>query len=158
MRRFANKKCIAALCLLLAVPVVCSLAAVRGKDARYVGGTISAIPANTEGRIELGQDAAVFNAKSGTNLTMPYSKIQSLEYGQKAGRRLGMALVVSPLFLLSHKRRHFLTITFTDEAGKDQGAVFELAKGVVRETLSTLETKTGKKVEYDSDEAQKSAK
>jgi hypothetical protein len=46
-----------------------------------------------------------------------------------------------------------MTVGFTDAEGKKQGAVLELAKGIVSSTLKTLETKTGKKVEYESDEA-----
>jgi hypothetical protein len=141
------------------------LGAVRGKARRYVGGTINAIALNTEGTFDLKEAAAVFEDKKGAPLlTIPYENIESLEYGQKVGRRLGAALggaiVVSPalLFLLfSHKRKHFLTIGFQDEAGKNQGAVLELAKGTVREVLSTLETKSGKKVEYESEEAKKYA-
>ena len=132
-------------------------AAVRGKEAKYIGGTVTALPENTEGKIELAQSAAEFTAKGDAKLIIPYDKIDSLEYGQKAGRRLGLSLAVSPLFLLSKKRRHFLTLNFVDETGKKQGAVFELSKGIVHETLSMLETKTGKKVEYESDEARKHA-
>jgi len=68
-----------------------------------------------------------------------------------------LALTVSILFIFSKKRKHFLTINFDDEAGKKQGAVFELSKGIVRETLRTLETNSGKKVEYESDDARKHA-
>ncbi len=134
------------------------LALALGKDkAMYVGGTVAAIPEKTEGVFDLTEGSVIFTAKSGTKLAIPYNKIESLEYGQKAGRRVGAAVVVSPLFLFSKKRKHFLTIGFEDEAGKKQGAVFELAKGIVRGTLSTLETKSGKKVEYESDEARKHA-
>ena len=132
-------------------------AAVRGKDAMYVGGTIAGLAEKSEGKIEFAETGAVFTAKRGAKLTMPYDKIQTLEYGQKAGRRVGMGIAISPLFLLSHKRKHFLTIGFVDEAGKQQGAVLELAKGSVQETLSVLETKSGKKVEYESEEARKHA-
>ena len=132
-------------------------AAVRGRDARYVGGTISALQENSEGQMELADATLLFTAKKGAKLTIPYDKIESLEYGQKAGRRLGLAVAINPLFLLSKKRKHFLTIGFQGEAGKTEGAVFELAKGIVHETLSTLETKSGKKVEYESDEARKHA-
>ena len=132
-------------------------AAVRGRAAKYVGGTLSGLTENSDGFIELGDSATIFKAKSGASVSIPYKRIDSLEYGQKAGRRLGLALVVSPLFLLSKKRKHFLTINFENEAGKKQGAVFELAKGIVRETLVALETQSGKKVEYESDEARQHA-
>jgi hypothetical protein len=133
------------------------VAAVRGGDAMYVGGTIAGLTEKTEGKLDLAETAAVFAAKKGAKVTIPYDKIQSLEYGQKAGRRVGLGIAISPLFLLSHKRRHFLTIGFVDEAGKQQGAVFELAKGMVQEALSVFETKSGKKVEYESEEARKHA-
>mgnify|MGYP001585567193 CR=1 FL=1 len=140
-------------------------AAVRGKSAKYVGGTISSIELNTKGIFDLKDSAALFaNKKGDPLLTIPYERIESLEYGQKVGRRvgaaLGTALVVSPLFLFllfSKKRKHFLTIGFTDEQGKKQGALFELAKGTVGATLSTLESKSGKKIEYETEEARKHA-
>jgi hypothetical protein len=88
---------------------------------------------------------------------IPYKTIQSLEYGQKAGRRVGVALAVSPLFLFSKKRKHFLSIAYLDEQGQKQGAVFELAKGTVRSALSTFETRSGKQIEYESEDAKKHA-
>jgi hypothetical protein len=140
-------------------------AAVRGKAARYVGGTVSIYKEAIDGTWELAEKAAVFTAeKNGGTLSIPYDKIESLEFGQKVGRRLGAAtagaIIVSPVFLLllfSKKRKHFVSITFVDEEDKKQGAVFELAKGIVKQSLSTLESKSGKKVEYESEEARKHA-
>lgn len=91
-------------------------------------------------------------------LRIPYEGVNSLEYGQNAGRRLGLAIVVSPLFLLSKKRRHYLTIGFQDESGKQQAAVFELGKKIVRSTLAGLEARTGLAVDYESEEARRSAR
>ncbi|MBI1749034.1 MAG: hypothetical protein HY234_09860 [Acidobacteria bacterium] len=136
-------------------------AAVRGKSARYVGGTVAVFKAAVDGTWEMADKALVFTAeKDGVKVSIPYNKIKSLEYGQKVGRRLGGAmagaLIVHPVFLLllfSKKRKHFVTIEFLDETGKKQGAVFELAKGIVKESLTTLESKSGKEVKYESDEA-----
>ncbi|MGH9429395.1 MAG: hypothetical protein ACRD2L_24180 [Terriglobia bacterium] len=134
---------------------VCAWGAVRGDEAMYVGGTLATIPEKTEGRLDTSQEkVAKFAWKKG-EVTIPYDKITSLEYGQKAGRRIGVAVAVSPLFLFSKKRKHYVTIGFTDEQGKPQGAVLELAKGKVRSALSTLETRSGKQVEYESEEAKK---
>jgi hypothetical protein len=80
-----------------------------------------------------------------------------LEYGQKAGRRVGVALAVNPLFLFSKKRKHYLTVGFSDSAGQTQGAVLELGKKRVRAILDILETRSGKQVEYESEEARKHA-
>jgi hypothetical protein len=82
--------------------------------------------------------------------------ITGLEYGQKAGRRVAVAVLISPLALFSKKRNHYLTITYNDAAGKEQAAVFELGKDVVRTTLKILEVRSGKSLEFQDDEARKS--
>ena len=137
-------------------------AAVRGKAAKYVGGTLTGLAENTDGTFELGDASAVFKAKKGATIAIPYKQIDSLEYGQKAGRRLGAALgtavVINPVFLLllfSKKRKHFLTIGFTDEKDKPQGVVIEIPKGTAKSTITILEVRSGKKVEYESEEARK---
>ncbi len=139
-------------------------AAVRGKSAKYTGGTVAQFKEAVNGKWDLEDAALVFTPKKKEwgALNIPYDKIDSLEFGQKIGRRVGGALagalIVSPVFLLllfSKKKKHFLTIGYKDAEGKAQGAVFELSKGIVHESLTLLETKSGKKVEYESDEARK---
>jgi hypothetical protein len=131
-------------------------AAVRGKTARYVGGTLSVFKEAVNGTWDMAENEVVFTAdKGGGKVSIPYAKIETIEYGQKAGRRVGAALVVSPLFLFSKKRKHFVSISFIDVEGKKQGAVFELAKNIVKESVTALEAKSGKKVAYESDEAKK---
>jgi hypothetical protein len=132
------------------------LFAVDNDGAMYVGGTITAkVPEKTEGKLDLSQEAhAKFVWKKGEAL-IPYDKIDSIEYGQKAGRRVGVAVMVSPIALFSKKRKHYLTLGFNDAAGKQQGIVLELGKDTVRQTLSVFEARTSKKVEYESEEAKK---
>ena len=103
--------------------------------------------------------------KTDRTYAIAYKDIIDLEYGQKAGRRVGAALataiLISPvgLFLLfSKKRKHFVTIGYKDSDGKDQVAVFELGKDIVRTTLPILEARSGKKIEYQDEEAKKSGK
>jgi hypothetical protein len=149
--------------LCLAGLVMCLFAAlasgaVRGKEAKYIGGTIPGLEEKTEGVFEFsGENAAVFVTKKGKRAAIPYQGVESLEFGQKAGRRVGVAVAVTPLALFSKKRKHYLSIRYVDEEGKSQGAVFELAKGIVRSTLSTFETRSGKAVEYESEEAKRHA-
>ena len=121
----------------------------------YVGGTSTEIPDHTEGRFDLSSaKEATFNSKKG-GFQLTYANITSLEYGQKAGRRLGVALVVNPLFLFSKKRKHYLTIGFTSADGQAQGVVLEVGKKHIREVITALETRSGKEVEYESEEARK---
>ena len=71
---------------------------------------------------------------------------------------IGVAIVVSPIALFSKKRKHFLTVNYTDDKDKQQALVFELGKDIVRTTLASLEARSGKKVEYQDEEARKSGK
>jgi hypothetical protein len=129
---------------------------VGSHDTAYIGGTITTIKEGAEGTSSTKDEKVfVFDSKEG-KLTIPYDRINDLEYGQKAGRRLGLALAISPWLLLSKKRKHFLTIGYTDENDKQQAGVFELGKDIVRVTLASLEARTGKKIEYQDDEARKS--
>jgi hypothetical protein len=138
-----------------AAGVFSAAGAVRGSDVLYVGGTIDSVPEKTEGRLDSsGEGEAVFQCKKGS-FRIPYQTISSLEYGQKAGRRVGVAIAISPLALLSKKRRHYLSLAYLDPQGAKQGVVFELSKGRTHSLISMLEARSGKKVEFESAEAQK---
>ncbi len=89
-------------------------------------------------------------------LEIPYASIAELEYGQKAGRRVGVAIMVSPIALFSKKRKHYLTVSYKDSASKDQAAVFELGKDIVRTTLKIVETRSGKDIQFQDEDARKS--
>jgi len=141
-----------------------AFAGVGGDKAVYHGGTIAA-KAGEEGVLDLGDPTtAVFRLdgeKNTPGVRIPYAAITSIEYGQKAGRRLGAAIattiLVSPVglaLLLSHKRKHIVTLAWTID-GHNEAAVFELGKSAIRPALTTLEARTGKKVEYESPDARK---
>jgi hypothetical protein len=89
---------------------------------------------------------------------VPYSNINNLEYGQRVDRRYLEAILISPLLLLAKKHTHFLTVGHTDPAGKQQAMVFEVGKGDVRSVLVSLEARTGRKVEFQDEEARKAGK
>jgi hypothetical protein len=143
------------LCLcFLTIPV---LAGIGTREAMYVGGTLTSVKERTEGKPFIQESAFVFEYGKSQKLEIPYGAINSLEYGQKAGRRLGLAIAISPLFIFSKKRKHFLTIGYLDSEKKQQAAVFELGKAVIEPTLKGLESKTGKSIDYEDAEARKSA-
>ena len=141
--------------MLCALPVS---AGIGSRNTMYVGGTITSLKAGVEGKSSTADEMAFIFTYKQEKLAMPYSKVNGLEYGQKAGRRIGLAIVVSPLLLFSKKRKHFLTVNYMDEADKQQAVVFELGKDVVRVTLASLEARTGQKIEYQDEEARKSSK
>jgi hypothetical protein len=145
--------------LVLACVLVFEVTAVAGLGSdktAYIGGTENQVKDGTEGESSAKDDKVfVFTYKNG-KLEVPYDQVDDLEYGQKAGRRLGLALTISPWLLLSHKRKHFLTIGWKDAQEKQHAAVLELGKSIVRTTIATLEARTGRKVEFEDDEARKS--
>lgn len=146
-----------AVVLMFVFAVDCLAFAGIGSDkTAYIGGTENQIKDGIEGRSSAKDEKIfVFDSKAG-KLEIPYGHVDSLEYGQKAGRRVGLALTISPWLLLSKKRKHYLTIGWTDAQEKQHAAVFELGKSIVRTTLATLEARTGRKIEYQDDEARKS--
>lgn len=159
--------------LLALVPLAEQLVfALGSKNAAYFGGTI-AVYGNPkdpiEGRLDVtGESELVFTPNgqlAGKTFTIRWSRVTDLEYGQKAGRRVGAAvgttILLGPVGLLSlfsKKRKHFLTIGFKDEAETAQVVVLELGKDIVRTTLAVVQTRSGKPIEYQDDEARKSAK
>jgi hypothetical protein len=130
-------------------------AAVRGNDVRYVGGSISGIPAETDGELVIDEQKIMsFVSKQGS-FNIAYEDITSIEYGQKAGRRIAVAILVTPLALLSKKRRHFLTLGYKDENQQAQGVVLELSKSLPQTLITVLEARSGLKCVYESEEARK---
>ena len=91
-------------------------------------------------------------------MRVPYDRINLLEYGQKVDRRLLMAAAISPVFLLSKKRKHFLTIEYADEDGGHQALVFQIDKNGIRSILVSLEARTGRRIEYQDEEARKAGR
>lgn len=96
---------------------------------------------------------------------IPYKSITEIEYGQRAGRRVGAAVATAVLInpvgvflLLRKKRKHYMTVSWTDSEGKEQVAVLELGKDIIRETLAVTKTKSGKDITYQDEEAKKSSK
>ena len=138
--------------VLLAVPVLAQT------QVDYIGGTAPELGAGTEGRVELTDNQYFAFYARKTQFRVPYSQVNLLEYGQQVDRRLAMAVVISPVFLLSKSRRHFLTVGYTDEQGQQQAMVFRVDKNSIRATLVALEARTGLKIQYQDQEARKAGK
>ena len=142
-------------CLTLALPLA---AAEPGIKAQFVGGTVTGIAAKTSFRLDAtGADTLHFHWGS-TDLRIAYQKINTVEYGQNVSRRYAEAVLISPLLLLSKSRKHFVTIGYVDEEGKQQALVFRVEKGDIRSVLASLEARTGRRIEYQDNEARKAGK
>lgn len=148
--------------LLVAVALMAAagfaLAGGAGVKAEVVGGTVAAVPAKAGARLDLtGAEALLLHHRAG-ELRVPYAKINTLEYGQHVSRRYAAAVLISPVLLLSKSRRHYVTVGYTDADERQQALVFRVGKGDIRSVLASLEARTGRRIEYQDDEARKSGK
>ena len=143
--------------LLLTVAVTPAAVAVGKDKAMYVGGTAPVAP-KSEGVLATTDDTKlIFIAeKGGGMIEIPWKRIDEAEYGQKVGRRVKTAIFLTPLALFSKARKHYLTISYKDRKDEMQSAVFELGKDLVRTTLAVVETRSGRKITYQDEEAAKS--
>jgi hypothetical protein len=112
----------------------------------------------TAARIDLLQENVLTLKAGGNSLVIPYSDVNTLEYGMRVSRRYVEAVLISPLFLVAKKRTHFLTIGYMDKDGKQQAMVLQVGGGEIRPLLVSLEARTGRRVEYQDDEARKAGR
>ncbi len=138
--------------VLLASVLLC-FAGHAGARAEYIGGTRADIPAESSGDITVSDKVYFIFISKQTRVKVPYERINLLEYGQKVDRRYLEAVVISPLFMLSKKRQHFLTVGFQDDDGHQQALVFKVSKNDIRLTLVALEARTGQTVRFQDEEA-----
>jgi hypothetical protein len=145
------------ICWLL-LSVVTLTAAEPGVKAQFMGGTLAGVSANANARLDLTDAEALVFRCNQTELRIPFQKIDTLEYGQAVSRRYAAAILVSPLLLLSKARKHFVTIGYLDGEGQQQALVLRVEKGDIRWVLASLEARTGRRVDYQDDEARKGNK
>lgn len=90
---------------------------------------------------------ARFVAKDKTQFEIAYSDITNLLYERTATPRYSAAIFVSPLFLFSKSKKHFLTIQYKNPEGQGQFAMIRLHKKNWQTAVATVEAQTGIKVE-----------
>jgi hypothetical protein len=133
-------------------------AAGLGVKVQFVGGTLTSLSPKTTAFLDLtAADSLSFQYGQGT-LQIPYHKVNTVEYGQNVSRRYAEALLLSPVFLLSKSHKHFVTLGYVDAEGKQQAVVFRVDKGDIRAVLAGLEARTGRRVEFQDQEARKAGK
>ena len=121
----------------------------------YVGGTAPQLAGGMQGSIVLADDRYLAFYAGKVQMRVAYERVDLVEYGQQVDRRLALALVISPVFLLSKSRKHFLTIGYSGEDGKHQALVFRVDKNSIRSTLAGLEARTGLRIQYQDEQARK---
>jgi hypothetical protein len=139
----------------LAGLILLSIGANAQSRAEYVGGTVAKLESGVSGAIQVSDERYFAFYTKKAQVRVAYDQINELQYGQKVDRRLLMAVVISPVFLLSKKRKHFLTVGYTDDEGHHQALVFQVDKNDIRATLASLEARTGVRIQYQDEDARK---
>src|SRR5580704_1983487 len=107
-------------------------ALIAQSNVQYAGGTAPQFAVGAPGRIELTDEQYFAFYSKKAQVRVAYDHINLVEYGQQVSRRLLMAIVISPLFMLSKSRKHFLTVGYTGDDGKQQAMVFRVDKNNIR--------------------------
>jgi len=125
----------------------------RFDKAEYLQGTSSGqVKAGTSIKGTLVFDPEMKNVnflqESGSPaMSIKYDAIKNITYEKASKPRYAAAVLVSPLFLLSHGKKHYLTFQYADETGQGKYAIVHLDKKNAREAVACAEAQTGKKVE-----------
>jgi hypothetical protein len=129
-----------------------------GNRVLYVGGTVAGVPSHSSADIDVRDEKALSLHLRDKAVSVAWSDVSNIEYGLHVDRRYLEAILISPLFLIAKKKSHFLTIDYMDGDGHQQAVVLEVSKSDIRQLLVSLEARTGRRVEYQDDEARKAGK
>ena len=143
---------------LLTLALVTACAGEKGVRAQVVGGTVPGLAVKSSVLLDLTGSESMFCSSGEVELHIAYRRINTIEYGQNVSRRYAAAVLISPVLLLSKSRKHFITLGYEDPDGKQQALVLRVEKGDIRGVLVSLEARTGRRVEFQDEEARKSIK
>jgi hypothetical protein len=105
-----------------------------------------------EGRLLVDGNKIVFASNKGLEyFSIPTKAVTELFYSRVSGRRIGAAVIVTPLLLFSKGRKHYMTITFDDQAGMIGAVEFKLHKSNYRPVLRAVEQAAHVTMVYDQE-------
>jgi hypothetical protein len=129
-----------------------------GSRVLYVGGTIAGVPDHSSANIDVRDENSLCLHVREKAISIAWTDVSNIEYGLHVNRRYVEAVLISPLFLAAKKRVHFLTIGYLDSDGRQQAVVLQVGKDDIRQLLVSLEARTGRRVEYQDEDARKAGK
>jgi hypothetical protein len=133
------KQFIAVLLLSILIPVAAE--AVKDGQVMYAGETVTGLKEGSIGKLDTKLLSALSFESAGVTLVIPYAKIESYEYSHPVARHLGVLPVIVVGMVKKRQRRHFLRISFRDEAGDLRVALFEVPKQMPPVLLAILGAK-----------------
>ena len=153
MRATTRKALCAAVCLAFVPAAIGSVAEVKFDKVEYMppkveGQKKSAEPVKGHVIFIKDKKAVEFQDTKGQIIvTIPYDKIKSLLYEKTSRPRYAEAILISPFFLFSKTKRHFLSIQYTDANGAGAFCMLHMDKSNDSDIANTAEAETGKSIE-----------
>jgi len=86
------------------------------------------------------------NEKGQQIASVPYDRIKSILYEKTSRPRYAEAILISPFFLFSKSKKHFLTFQYTDEKGEGKFMMLHMDKSNAMDVVNMAEADTGQKV------------
>jgi len=87
------------------------------------------------------------NPKGTSAFSINYDAIRAMQYERTGQPRYVAAVLISPAFLLTHSKKHYLTIEYNDQFGEAHSVIVRLNKKNAREAVATATAQTRKSVE-----------
>ena len=152
MRTTLRKALCAALCLVFVPAAIGSAAEIKFDKVDYMppkieGQKKSAQP--VKGHVIFDKEKKIVefqDTKGQIIVTIPYDKIKSLLYEKTSRPRYAEAILVSPFFLFSKTKRHFLSIQYADANEAGAFCMLHMDKSNAIDIVNTAEAETGKHI------------
>jgi hypothetical protein len=104
--------------------------AVSGTDVQLRASTVAGARLDSVGQFDTTvPERLIFRAPGQPDLAMPYLDIAEFASTEQPTHHLGILATIVVYLLIPRQQEHFLSITYTDSAGKKQVATFEVSKG-----------------------------
>jgi hypothetical protein len=87
------------------------------------------------------------NPKGTPAFSINHDAIRSMQYERTGQPRYLAAVVISPAFLLTRTKKHYLTIEYNDQSGEAHSVIVRLNKRNARKAVTTATAQTSKSVE-----------
>jgi hypothetical protein len=87
------------------------------------------------------------NPKGAPAFSINYDAIHAMQYERTAQARYVAAVLISPVFLLTRSKKHYLTIEYNDQSGETHFVIVRLDKKNAREAVATATAQTSKRVD-----------
>ena len=99
-------KTMVVVCLLLVLPL--AAIAVENGQVMYVGGTVMILKEGMIGRLITSSPTELTFDSAGSQLVIPFARIESYEYSQQVARHLGVVPAIATGLIRHRQKRHFL--------------------------------------------------